>query len=121
MPKLYYFAHSCGVACFIAFHAAGVTFQTEQVEIGFITNTDGTQTKAHVLAGGGDFYAVNPKGNVPCLVLDDGTILNENAAILDFVIDHTQKCMVLPFACHFDVERGMVLLFTSQLIFHVNC
>ena len=36
---------------------------------------------------GVDYYTINPKGNVPCLVLDDGNILNENAATLQYIAD----------------------------------
>jgi len=41
----------------------------------------------HTTASGVDFYTVNPKGNVPTLVLDDGTILNENTATLQYIAD----------------------------------
>lgn len=36
---------------------------------------------------GADYFAINPKGNVPCLILDDGTLLNEGAAVLQFIAD----------------------------------
>jgi glutathione S-transferase len=43
----------------------------------------------HVItASGADYYAVNPKGNVPCLTLEDGTLLNEGAATLQWIADH---------------------------------
>jgi glutathione S-transferase len=34
-----------------------------------------------------DYYTINPKGNVPGLVLDDGTLLNEGAAVLQWIAD----------------------------------
>jgi glutathione S-transferase len=37
-----------------------------------------------------DFYTINPKGNFPTIVLEDGTILNENAATLQYVADQVQ-------------------------------
>ena len=37
---------------------------------------------------GADFYKINPKGNVPALVLEDGTLLNEGAATLQWIADH---------------------------------
>jgi glutathione S-transferase len=43
--------------------------------------------KTHTTASGADFYAFNPKGNVPVLVLDDGTMLNEGAAVLQWIAD----------------------------------
>ena len=39
-------------------------------------------------ADGSDFYKINPKGNVPALVLEDGTLLNEGAATLQWIADH---------------------------------
>jgi len=76
MTKLYYTTTSCGAASFIAAVAAGVHIDTEQADI-----------SAHKTASGADFYAINPKGNVPALVLDDNTLLNEGAAVLQWIAD----------------------------------
>ena len=76
MTKLYYTPTSCGAASFIAAFSAGVKLQAEQVNI-----------QTHVTASGADFYSINSKGNVPTLVLDDGTVLNENTAILQYIAD----------------------------------
>jgi glutathione S-transferase len=76
MPKLYYTTSSCGAASFIAALTAGVQLECEQVDL-----------HTHKTASGADFYAVNPKGNVPALILDDGTILNEGAAVLQWIAD----------------------------------
>ena len=76
MVKLYYTPTSCGAASFIAALAAQVSLQTEQVDI-----------KEHKTASGANFYEINPKGNVPALVLDDGTVLNENVAVLQYIAD----------------------------------
>ena len=51
-------------------------YKLEQVDI-----------REHKTASGVDFYTINPKGNVPALILDDGTILNENGAVLQFIAD----------------------------------
>lgn len=75
-PKLYYTTSSCGAASFIAAYIADVNLDCEQVDI-----------RGHITSSGADFYKINPKGNVPCLVLDDGTILNEGAAVLQFIAD----------------------------------
>ena len=40
-----------------------------------------------VTASGADFSKINEKGNVPALVLDDGTVLNEGAAVLAWIAD----------------------------------
>lgn len=76
MPKLYYTAHSCGAANFLSAHIAGIHLDTELVDIG-----------NHTTASGVDFYTINPKGNVPTIVLDDGTVLNENGATLTWIAD----------------------------------
>jgi glutathione S-transferase len=80
MPKLYYSVVTCGAASFIAAFTAKVQLQCEQVD-----------HKTHLTgASGVDFYSVNPKGNVPCLVLDDGTVLNENIAVLQYIADQVR-------------------------------
>ena len=65
---------SCFFYC--CFFTAGITLQSEQVNI-----------QTHKTASDADFYSINPKGNVPALVLDDGTLLNENAAVLQYIAD----------------------------------
>ncbi|CAM9480405.1 unnamed protein product [Ectocarpus fasciculatus] len=75
MPKLYYTATSCGAANFIAAKASGLTWEAEQVDL----------ATHRTLVGDVDFYTINPKGNVPCIVLDDGSVLNENVATLSYI------------------------------------
>jgi len=77
MAKLYYTSTSCGAASFIAAFSAGVSIQAEQVNL-----------KTHkTVQSGLDFYEINPKGNVPTIVLEDGTVLNENVATLQYIAD----------------------------------
>jgi glutathione S-transferase len=76
MPKLYYTATSCGAASFISAFTAGVALDSEQVDI-----------RSHVTSSGVDFYTINPKGNVPALVLEDGSVLNENIAVQLWIAD----------------------------------
>ena len=73
MPKLYYTPTSCGAASFISAYVAGLSLEAETVNIG-----------THVTASGADFYAINPKGNVPTIV-DGKTVLNENVATLSYI------------------------------------
>ena len=80
MTKLFYTPTSCGAASFIAAVAAGIHIEAEQVDLG-----------THKTKSGADFYKINPKGNVPALVLDDGTVLNEGAAVLQFIADQVTK------------------------------
>jgi glutathione S-transferase len=45
---------------------------------------------------GADFFKINPKGNVPCLVLADGTVLNEGAATLQWIADQAPASGLAP-------------------------
>jgi len=75
--KLYYTPTSCGFASFLSAHAGKTDIDSEQVDL-----------KTHLTAGGADFYKINPKGNVPSLVLPNGVVLNEGAAILQWIADN---------------------------------
>jgi hypothetical protein len=102
MTKLYYTPTSCGAASFIAAFVAGVHIDTETVDLG-----------THKTHTGADYYAINPKGNVPGLVLDNGVVLNEGAAVLQYIGDQVctpfrrlpiaprsfLTCCHLPFFC----------------------
>jgi glutathione S-transferase len=72
--KLYYSPLACSLADHIALAEAGVTFEIERVDL-----------KTKKTASGLDFNTINPKGYVPALVLDDGEIITENIAILDWL------------------------------------
>lgn len=76
MVKLYYTKTSCGAASFIAAFIANVSIDAEEVNLA-----------EHKTASGVDYYSINPKGNVPTLVLDDGSILNEGSAVLQCIAD----------------------------------
>ncbi|CAM9106629.1 unnamed protein product, partial [Ectocarpus fasciculatus] len=75
MVKLYYSPNSAGAAAFLAARAGGVSLETEQVDL-----------REHVtIPSGADYYAINPRGTVPCLVLDDGTLLTEVVSVLAYI------------------------------------
>jgi glutathione S-transferase len=74
--KLYYAPGACSLADHIALLEAGAKFEAEAVDI---------RTKR--TASGEDFLTINPKGYVPALMLDDGEILTENIAVLDWIAD----------------------------------
>jgi len=76
MVKLYYTPTSCGASSFICAFTSGLQYECEVVDL-----------KTHLTSSGVDFYTINPKGNVPCIVLDDGTILNENISCLEYIAD----------------------------------
>lgn len=76
MVKLYYTPTSCGASSFISVFIAGINFECEAVDLA-----------THITESGVNFYNINPKGNVPTIVLDDGIILNENIACLEYILD----------------------------------
>ena len=80
MVKLYYTPTSCAASSFMTAFILGINFECEAVDL-----------LTHKTESGVDFYSINPKGNVPTLVLDDGTILNENISCLEYIIDIPTK------------------------------
>jgi glutathione S-transferase len=73
--KLYYFADGCSLATHISLREAGIEAELFEVDV----------PTRQIENGGGPFQAVNPKGYVPTLVFDDGSMLTENVALLDWV------------------------------------
>lgn len=80
MTKLYYTPTSCGASSFICAFMGGLKYDCEVVDL-----------FTHKTESGVDFYSINPKGNVPTLVLDDGTVLNENISCLEYIADQARK------------------------------
>jgi glutathione S-transferase len=74
---LYFSPLACSLATRIAFYEAGVSANYFEVD---------PKTKV-VRNDGSDFRTVNPLGLVPTLRTDDGAVLTENAAILQYVAD----------------------------------
>ncbi|WP_437882427.1 glutathione transferase GstA [Pseudomonas sp. LRF_L74] len=74
--KLYYKAGACSLSPHIALLEAGLSFELEAVDL---------QTKR--TASGADFTAINSKGYVPALALDNGKVLTEGAAIVQYIAD----------------------------------
>ena len=83
--KLYYAPGACSQAPHIALREARLAFDAVQTDI-----------RAKRLASGEDYLAINPKGAVPALGLDDGSVLTENAAILQYVGDQAPESGLLP-------------------------
>src|SRR5258708_1425414 len=74
---LYFSPLACSLATRIALYEAGAEANFLEVD---------PKTKV-VQNDGSDFFKVNPLGLVPTLRTDDGLVLTENAAILQYVAD----------------------------------
>ena len=81
--KLFYAPGSCALASHIALEEAGADFTP--VRLDFSKNE---QTKP-------DYLAINPKGRVPALATDRGT-LSENVAILAYVAQRYPEAKLAP-------------------------
>jgi glutathione S-transferase len=78
--KLYLAPGACSLADHIAMCEAGLEFDRVRVDL----RTKRTES-------GDDYNAINPKGYVPALVLDDGQLLTENVAILSWVAERAPR------------------------------
>ncbi|HEY0915360.1 MAG TPA: glutathione transferase GstA [Solimonas sp.] len=83
--KLYFAPGACSLSPHIVLHEAGLAAQTEKVDLA-----------SKKTASGADFTQVNPKGYVPALVLDDGTVLTEGPAIVQYLADQRPDARLVP-------------------------
>lgn len=83
--KLYYSPGACSLASHIALYETGLPFETDQI----IKTTKMT-------VGGENFMHLNPKGYVPAIKLDDGSILTEGAAVLQYIADQKPDSGLAP-------------------------
>ena len=75
----------------IVLREAGVPYQLEKVDL-----------RTHTTAGGADFYGINPKGYVPALQFDDGRVLTEGPAIIQYLADRAPESKLVPAAGTFE-------------------
>lgn len=85
--KLYYAPGACSLSPHIVLLEAGLEATLVKVD-----------TKTHTSEDGGDYYAVNPKGYVPLLELDDGDRLTEGPAIVQYLADRNPASQLAPAA-----------------------
>jgi glutathione S-transferase len=82
---LYFAPLACSMATRIALYEAGADARFIEVD-----------TKAKRVVDGGDYLAINPLGYVPALRTDDGEVLTENAAILQYVASRFPAANLAP-------------------------
>jgi glutathione S-transferase len=92
--KLYYAPGACSLAPHITAREAGLALDLEKVDL-----------KTHRTETGADYRQVNPKGYVPALQLEDGALLTENAAVLQYLGDQAPEAGLLPRPGAFDRYR----------------
>jgi glutathione S-transferase len=85
MTTLYFSPAACSLSPHIALKEAGLTFSAEHVDL-----------KSKQLKSGGDFLAINPKGQVPSLKLPNGEILTEGPAIVQWIADQAPQSKLAP-------------------------
>jgi glutathione S-transferase len=92
--KLYYSPGACSMSPHIALAEAGLAYTLERVDL----KTKKTET-------GADFFAINPAGYVPALVLDNGEVLTEGPAIVQYLADQAPAKKLAPPAASFERVR----------------
>ena len=85
--KLYYTPGACSLSPHIALLEAGLPFSLHKVDL-----------KTKKLESGEDFSKVNAKGYVPALTLDNGALLTEGAAIVQYIADQKPASGLAPAA-----------------------
>jgi glutathione S-transferase len=97
--KLYYSPGACSLSPHIVLLEAGLPF-----------TLDKTDLKSKRTAGGVDFLGINSKGSVPTLELDDGRVLTEGPAIVQYLADQKPESGLAPRAGTFERYRLMEML-----------
>jgi glutathione S-transferase len=85
--KLYYMKGACSLASYISLNEAGLKVEAIEVD-----------HKTHKTRAGEDFNAINTKGYVPALLLDNGELLTENVAVLQYIADRNPAAKLAPAA-----------------------
>jgi glutathione S-transferase len=90
--KLYYSTGTCSLSPHIVAREAGLPLTLVRVD-----------TKSKKTANDDDYWAVNGKGYVPTLELDDGSRLTEGPAIVQYLADRVPQKQLAP--AHGTMER----------------
>ncbi|MBS9438526.1 glutathione transferase GstA [Photorhabdus noenieputensis] len=84
--KLYYQPGACSLSPHIILREAGLDFSVIKVDL-----------KTKKTENGDDFFAINPKGQIPTLLLDNNEILTEGSVIVQYIADQKpDKKLIAP-------------------------
>jgi len=83
--KLYYAPGACSLSPHIVANELGIALKLEKVD-----------NKAKRTETGRDYWQINPKGYVPALELDDGEVLTEGPAIVQYLGDQRPDAKLVP-------------------------
>ena len=97
--KLYYATGACSLSPHIVLLEAGLPYTLEKID--FATK----KTSAGI-----DYFTINSKGTVPALQLDDGKVLTEGPAIVQYLADQKPDSGLAPRAGTFERYQLMEIL-----------
>ena len=83
--KLFYSPGACSLAPHIILRETGTACTLVKVDLG-----------QHKTQEGGNYYDLNPKGQVPLLALDDGTTVSEGPVIAQYIAERAGRQDLLP-------------------------
>ena len=83
--KLYYSPGACSLSPHIVAREAGIDLELVKVD-----------TKTKTVAAEGDYWTVNPKGYVPAIEADNGEVLTEGPAIVQYLADLKPESQLAP-------------------------
>ncbi len=97
--KLYYFPGACSLSPHIVLLEAGLPFSMVKID-----------SKTKKTESGADYLAMNSKGAVPALQLDDGRVLTEGPAVVQYLADLKPESGLAPRAGTFERYQLMEIL-----------
>ncbi len=97
--KLYFAPGACSLSPHIVAQEAGIPLTLVKVDL-----------QAKKMADGGDFTSINSKGYVPALQLDNGELLTEGPAIVQYLADQKPGAKLVPAAGTFERYRVQEML-----------
>lgn len=83
--KLFFKSGACSLSPHILLEESGLPYETEAVDL-----------KTKISASGANYFDINPKGYVPALLLDNGQVLTEVPAVVQYIADQATDKKLAP-------------------------